>query len=915
MGRIKNMLASPRAIYFLVALFVALGALYSVTTPLFEAGDELWHYPHVQWIARGNGLPVQDPRQKQLWEQEGGQPPLYYALAAASTFWIDTSDLQARLWRNPFAKIGVPLAYSNKNMIVHTSAENFPWQNTALAVHLIRLLSVLFSAGTVLLTYKIASELFLSLSPSLPLSISPSLALLAAAIVAFNPMFLFISASVNNDSLAALLATGALFLIVRLATRDVTNRRAFFLGIIVGFAILTKVSNIALVGVAIMVIAFLAWRRASRSETNHLATANQRESTRMFCFSSRSFAQIRGCRCQAIFATRNRLPQFLEFLRNVILFTLPVVLIAGWWFARNYFLYGDPLAFNVWLQKAGGRPPQTLLGLLDEFQGFRISFWGNFGGVNVIAPEWVYTTLDVFTLLALFGLISGIFIPKGNPPEGNPPEGNHPEGNHKGLPLPLLLWIPALHLAIVFVALIRWTLLTYASQGRLIFPAIASVGILMAYGLYELTFHASRFTLHASRFTLHVSRFTFHVSRFTLHVSSFTVFRTGSFTSHPSLRSGQAISRFTSHVSRFILHCVQDRQFHVSRIANRVSPLVLPALLVSFLFAFAVAAPFFLIAPVYAQPARWANDANVPNPVHIRFDAGGAQPELVGFQVAHSVKPGAALPITLYWRTDAPISEDLQVYIHLYDMEGNSIGQWDALPGNGLHPTRLWQPGEIFVDQYRVPVASPQTFPPLGRVEVGMARVGSPNPLAARDPEGNSITPVLTQFKIEVPWRVEDYYTRLWDFGDIFQMQFLRAEVIHQDARIPIAPSHTITQIANLAPGDVVRVHYALQARREPPADYKIFFHLLDDTGNVVAQYDGHPVNNRYPTSFWNAGEIVLDQFELVVPANVQRGAGALQLGLYNARDGARLEPQGERFDRVVPVGDHLEFERVEFRW
>ena len=88
MTRLVQFFENPRAIYVLVALFVALGFFYSVTTPLFEAGDDLWHYPHVQWLARGNGLPIQDPTQEQLWEQEGGQPPLYYLTNAALTFWI-----------------------------------------------------------------------------------------------------------------------------------------------------------------------------------------------------------------------------------------------------------------------------------------------------------------------------------------------------------------------------------------------------------------------------------------------------------------------------------------------------------------------------------------------------------------------------------------------------------------------------------------------------------------------------------------------------------------------------------------------------------------------------------------------------------------------------------------------------------
>ena len=83
--------------------------------------------------------------------------------------------------------------------------------------------------------------------------------------------------------------------------------------------------------------------------------------------------------------------------------------VAGWWYVRNGLLYGDPLAFNVWVAIAGGRPvPVTLTGLLHEFQGFRISYWGNFGGVNIIAPEWVYTVLDAFAILAGIGLGVGL---------------------------------------------------------------------------------------------------------------------------------------------------------------------------------------------------------------------------------------------------------------------------------------------------------------------------------------------------------------------------------------------------------------------------------------------------------------------------------------------------------------------------
>lgn len=780
----------------LLVLFVFLGALYSVTTPIFEAGDELWHYPHVWWIARGNGLPVQDPAQKQLWEQEGGQPPLYYALAAAATFWIPTDDLPERLWRNPYARIGVPLAFGNKNMIVHTPAENFPWQGTVLAVHLVRLLSVLFSTGTVYLTYRLATTV------TAPSSVEQhsTLALAAAAIVAFNPMFLFISASVNNDSLAALTATAALVLVVQLATRGVSTRRLLALGAACGLALLTKVSNLAVILVAMIVLAWLAGRARD----------------------------------------------WRILLKGGGLVLAPTALLAGWWFVRNYQIYGDPLAFNVWLQIAGGRPPQTLLGLLGEFQGFRISFWGNFGGVNLIAPEWVYALLDLFSLLALFGLIIGAIAAlrlhtasRANGELSSRLKGETPVRPSSSVPRPLsrvhlppLSWILALAVLVVFAALVRWTWLTYASQGRLMFPAIASIAILMTYGLGNF-----------GAFALELAR--------------------------PFYRRAS---------------CLLPSAY-----------LVLPIILCLVLFAFSAAAPFLLIAPAYAPPPRLAARAVVPNPVHLRFDADGAQPELVGYEAARAATNGE-LPLTLFWRTGTPISEDLALYIHVYDAAGNLLGQWDALPGNGLAPTRFWQPGEILVDSYRVPVASPRAPPPIGRIEVGLVRVGTTRPLGARNPEGQEITPTLGTFKFaQTP--APPAAARA-----VFGEQFRLVDLALETRRSPLT----------LHPGDRLAVTATLQAIRVPDAAYTLFAHLVDASGNIIAQDDAQPFDGAYPTTLWDANEVVTDSLTLQLPPDLPVGTYALEFGIYRAADIQRLPVTGSAWDIWQVQGDHLGARQVE---
>ncbi len=779
---------SHRLLSLTLGAFVVLGIVYSVVTPIFEAGDEIWHYPFVQSLATGHGLPIQDPAVKTLWEQEGGQPPLFYALAALATAWVDTRDLPERLWLNPHARIGIPLLSGNKNLIVHTSAESFPWHDTALAVHLIRLLSLLFSAATVALTYALALEV----KPG-----DKKLAAAASAVVALNPMFLFISASVNNDSLAVMLATLSLLLLVQLVTRGATIRRFIVLGVVLGLAALSKVSDAGLLVVAALVFAYLLWREVKIGRGRKRSIAEKENEPRPMVVLSQQARTI--------------------FTGSILCAGL-VVAIAGWWYLRNWLLYGDPLAFNVWVQIAGGRPnPVTPLGLLSEFQGFRISFWGNFGGVNLIAPDWVYVLLDAVSLLAAVGLFIGLFRRT----------------------LAGLLALPALWFAIVSISLVRWTLLTLASQGRLIFPAIAAVAILFVHGLEQ--FQVSGFRPQTSR----------PPARFQLRRLGVEALA-GLFDRNSNKPAKASTPSMASYVLGF--------GFWVLRF-----PYVLP---VAFLLAFTALAPFVLISPAYALPPRLPANASVPNPVHIDFEG---RAELVGYDLPQaSVMPGAELPLTLYWKAIAPMDEDLSVYIRLLDNAGHIVGRWDAFPGNGLYPTRLWQPNEMIVDSYRVPVTPDAPGAEVGRIEAGLFRRMPLENLTARDPQGNVITPSLGRFKIAGRNNITIENPVEIRFGE-------------RIALVGYGFGKTV------APGSSWPLRLYWRALEKVNEDYTVFVHLVNSGGVTVAQQDNPPRRGAFPTLFWDAGDIIPDDYALGIPPDTPMGEYAVQIGMYRPGDSTRL--------------------------
>ena len=107
-------------IVVIIALFLVVATTYSVVTPVFEASDELWHYPMVKYIADHWRLPVQDPQNVGPWRQEGSQPPLYYIVGALATAWVDTSDMDEVRWLNPHVDNGLITEDGNTNLAVHS---------------------------------------------------------------------------------------------------------------------------------------------------------------------------------------------------------------------------------------------------------------------------------------------------------------------------------------------------------------------------------------------------------------------------------------------------------------------------------------------------------------------------------------------------------------------------------------------------------------------------------------------------------------------------------------------------------------------------------------------------------------------------------------------------------------------------
>ncbi|MGV2435958.1 MAG UNVERIFIED_CONTAM: glycosyltransferase family 39 protein [Anaerolineae bacterium] len=211
-------------------------------------------------------------------------------------------------------------------------------------------------------------------------------AAIATAWVAFNPMFLFISASVNNDNLVIALNSLVIWLLLRMIERGYEPVTFWVLPILVALASLSKLSGNIPVPVIALVALVLSWRTK----------------------------------------------RWGEFFR--LGFTLLGVwlVVSGWWYGRNLALYGELFGTRMMAQVAGERLSHSLLMTLwQEFEGFRIAYWGLFGAVNILTWNGFYRLTGWFCAGCM------CWACHNNHPRQDPtPQDHEPHGNLCAQPLP-----------------------------------------------------------------------------------------------------------------------------------------------------------------------------------------------------------------------------------------------------------------------------------------------------------------------------------------------------------------------------------------------------------------------------------------------------------------------------------------------
>jgi len=406
-------------VQWILLFYFIFGIGYMTATPIFEANDEIWHFGYLQHLRENGVLPQQSDTSETLYAQHGSQPPLYYGLMAILTapFDIDDADSYRRL--NPHVASNQPDSFGNKNLVMHDEPRSM-LTGTGLAVLIVRALGLVLGAGTIVLVYKISAYI----APQ-----RPAVALVAAAVTGLNPMFIFVSASVSNDSLAMILNAALVLLMLRTLRDRFKLRYSLGIGLLFALTSITKLTSMVLLPVLIGLGVFVWYR------------------------------------------TKDRRGLYLFFFSLLIFW----VVIAGWWYIRNLQLYGEPFGIITMANIASQRGLNfNIINLLTEYQQFRMSYWGLFGALNIQITPIFYILLDLMTFLSVIGcvlLILQLLAIR-----------DFAYARYELRNLLLLLSIAAL----LWLGVLYWSMLTRTSEGRILFPLIAVISPLVAVGFVEM---------------------------------------------------------------------------------------------------------------------------------------------------------------------------------------------------------------------------------------------------------------------------------------------------------------------------------------------------------------------------------------------------------------------------------------------
>lgn len=224
--------------------------------------------------------------------------------------------------------------------------------------------------------------------------------------------------------------------------------------------------------------------------------------------------------------------------------------------------------------------------------------------------------------------------------------------------------------------------------------------------------------------------------------------------------------------------------------------------------------------------------------------------------------PGDSIFATTFWHVEEEPDEELALRLEVLGADDSVAGTYDLPPTAARHPVSTWQVGDVWRGQHVLTLPAGLeseeygwrlSMPPMEPV------VDLPVVIRVDAPERTFVPPpVDTEVAVQ--------------FEDVASLVGASIE----------------PELEDIGVGETLTITLVWRAESETDSSYRVFVHLVDPEGRLVAQCDGVPSEWSRPTTSWLPGEYITDVHRLTVPVDVIAGDYHLRAGLYGP-DGARL--------------------------
>ena len=224
---------------------------------------------------------------------------------------------------------------------------------------------------------------------------------------------------------------------------------------------------------------------------------------------------------------------------------------------------------------------------------------------------------------------------------------------------------------------------------------------------------------------------------------------------------------------------------------------------------------------------------------------------------------GGSLPLEIFWQSLGPLPAGLQVALQLGEAE-------PVLLPLSRYDSGRWEEGRTLLEKYRLPIAPEMS---AGSYALTLELRDA----AGRPYKGDQVT--LGDIRVDTIERLFDLPA---DIAVPLETRFAQGITLRG-----VSPD-ALTEEA----GGKLALTLVWQGEGQTAVPVTAFVHVVNEQGEIVAQADRWP--GGLPSDVWSAGQVIVDEYALVLPSDLAAGEYTIRVGLYTADDGRRLEVMGQ---------------------